>query len=292
MSENHTPWSEIITAISGFLTVLSNYLGTQPLTTLFAVLLGATATYTIQKRLQRESEKRSKNVEYVEQYYGPLLLEIQDIQDKILDNVSGFYEFRNFDGFRTRPQFYSMGRKFREDFVKFNDEIRNFADQIIYQRNKIINLICERGKPFLEIPSGAENIAFLNDSSYPPIYLRYIRESDRVAGPLHDCFLQEKSPIELIKEKVTKFQEKFLVVEFDLEVDRGKQGHDREHSEKSYLERKKVLERIIFDVKEELNKDQSYVEFRKELEKLRNNAESISTRLSNYINKYVSTVDI
>jgi len=291
LSEKPTPWSEMVTAISGFLTVLSNYLGTQPLTTLFAVLLGAAVTYTIQERLQRESEKRSKNVEYVEQYYGPLLLEIQNIQDRILDNVSGFYDFQNFDGFRTRPQFYSMGRKFREDFVNFCDEIRNFANQIAYQRNKIINLICEKGKRFLEIPSGASGIAFQNDSSYSPIYLRYFRESDMTTETLYNCFLQEKSPTELIKEKVTKFQEDFLVVDFNLKVDRA-QGWGSEHSEKPYPERKEVLEKLIFDVKEELNKDQSYIEFRKELEKLRKNAESISTRLSNHINKYVSTVDI
>jgi len=81
LSEKSTLWSEVISVILAVLTAIFTYLGTQPWNTLFAVLLGAFVTYTVQKRLQRESEKRARNAEYVEKYYGHLLVEIQKIQD-------------------------------------------------------------------------------------------------------------------------------------------------------------------------------------------------------------------
>ncbi len=44
--------------------------------------------------------------------------------------------------------------------------------------------------------------------------------------------------------------------------------------------------------KEELNKDRAYRDFRTQLTRLRKEAESISSRLTKHIEKYVSTVDI
>ena len=123
LDERSSPWSEVVSGIFAILTAIATYLGTQPLTTLFAVLLGATVTYSVQKRLQRESEKRSRNADYVEKYYGPLLVEIQKMQETVLNDVSEHYDFKSLEDFKTRPQFYTMGKKLRTDFLIFANEV-------------------------------------------------------------------------------------------------------------------------------------------------------------------------
>jgi len=77
------------------------------LTTIFAISLGAGITYTIQKKLHRESEKRSRNTEYVEKYYGPLLVEIQK---NIFADISGHYNFQNLDSFKMLRNSILLGR--------------------------------------------------------------------------------------------------------------------------------------------------------------------------------------
>ena len=54
----------------------------------------------------------------------------------------------------------------------------------------------------------------------------------------------------------------------------------------------KIAEKLISDVNEELMQDKSYNDFRTELTRLQKKADSLITRLSQYVNKYITTVDI
>lgn len=273
------------------LTAIATYLGTQPFNTLFAVLLGAAVTYSVQKRLQRESEKRSKNAEYVEKYYGPLLVEIQKIQRVILIDVSESYDFGSFNDFKARPQIYTMGRKFSADFLAFSDEIMKFPKKIRYYRDRIRKLIREMGGDFLVNPAGGHH-SFVSDPSYAPVSLKYSCESDWFEVPLDCCILRGKSPIDIVKDKVTSFNEESLKVVFYLVVDDGRGGVRNEYDVKSFTERKEMLNEILSRVNAELDKDIGYNNFRSELSELQKTATSLSNRLAKYVKKYVSTVDI
>ena len=295
MSEKPTPWSEFASGLLAVLTVIATYLGTQPLTTLFAVLLGAFVTYAVQKRLQRESEKRSRNTEYIEKFYGPLLVEIQKIQDTVLANISGSYSFENLNNFRMLPQFYTMGKKLRVDFLSFSDEIGKLAQKITFYKNKILDLIHGKGQTSLSDTLGkiyGKKVIFIPDYSYSPISFRYERESELLRITLENCILQDKSPINIIKEKVSNFQADDLKVEFYYVVDDGKGGYGPKYDTRSYPEREEIIDKIFSEVKSELNKDQAYNDFKTELNDLKKKADSISSRLAKYIGAYVSTVDI
>jgi hypothetical protein len=288
LSEKPTPWSEILTAISGVLTVVANYLGTQPLTTLFALLLGSTLTYTVQKRLQRETEKRSKNIEYVEQYYGPLLLEIQKIQEKVLTDFIGNYSLGNLIGFKTQPQFYTMGKKFRADFLSFIDEIDKLARNIQFYRRSINKKVNEEGNTYIVTEFG-KNVTLNYDPHNSSIILIYTHEGETSHASLVDCIIQDKSPIEIISENVSNFLQEDLQVSFNLlDTKNNTQKYDR----KSYAERRVILDKILLEIQAELNQDQSYKGFKRECENLREKAESISSRLTKYVEEYVSIVDI
>jgi len=295
LSEKATPWSELASGLFTILTVVTTYLGTQPFTTLFAVLLGAFVTYAVQKRLQKGSEKRSRNAEYIEKFYGPLLVEIQKIQDTVLTSVSGSYNFENLKSFKMLPQFYTMGKKLRADFLSFSDEIRKLAQKISFYKNRIIDLIHEKGQAYLTDTFGktyGKRVTFVSDHSYSPISLRYELESEWFRTSLETCILQDKSPINIIKDKVSNFQVDNLKVEIYYTVDEGKGGYSSYYDTRSYSERKEILDKILSEVKSELNKDQAYNDFRTELNDLRKKADSISSRLAKYIETHVSTVDI
>lgn len=289
MSER--PWSEVLSGIFAILTVIATYLGTEPLNTLFAVLVGAFVTYSVQKKLQRESEKRSRNAEYVEKYYGPLLVEIQKIQETVLNLVSGHYNFESLEDFKTRPQFYTMGKKLRRDFLAFADEIVKLAEKITFYTGKIMDLIREAGNVYLENPPG-KLCAFVPDHSYSPIYLKYFRESERFTTTLQDCILRDKSPIDMVKDEVTDFQEESLEVDFFLECKYEKGGFSHESDRKSFPDRKEILSEIVSKVNAELGKDDGYKNFKSELSDLREKAESLSARITKYVEEYVSMVTI
>jgi len=291
LGENSSSWSEILSAVFAALTAITTYLGTQPLNTLFAVLLGAAVTYTVQKRLQRESEKRSKNAEYVEKYYGPMLTEIHEIQRVVLYDVSERYDFRSLENFKALPQVYTMGRKFSADFLAFSDEIMKFYEKKWYYRGRIRKLICEIGGDFLVNP-GERLCSFVSDPTYAPVSLKYSHESEWFHVPLDSCILLGKSPIDIVKDKATSFDERGLKVEFHLVTGDGKGSVSNEFDTKSFTERKEVLNEILSGVNAELDKDIGYKNFRSELSKLRKTATSLSNRLTKYVEKYVSTVDI
>ncbi|MCJ7422774.1 hypothetical protein MUP01_00690 [Candidatus Bathyarchaeota archaeon] len=291
MSGNSSPWSELLSGVFAVLTAIATYLGTQPFSTLFAVLLGAAVTYSVQKRLQRESEKRSKNAEYVEEYYGPLLLEIQKIQRVVLIDVSERYDFGNLEEFKARPQIYTMGGKFSADFLAFSDEIMKFPEKTRYYRDRIRKLIHEMGNDFLANPAGGHR-SFVSDLSYAPVSLKYSFESDWFEVPLDSCVLRGKSPIDIIKDKATSFNEESLGVVLYLVVDDRRGGFSNEYDVKSFTERKEMLNEILSRVNAELDKDVGYNNFRSELTELRKTAASLSNRLAKYVEKYVSTVDI
>jgi len=256
------------------------------------VLLGATVTYSVQKRLQRDSEKRGKNAEYVEKYYGPLLVEIQKIQETVLNDVSNYYDFHSLEDFKTRPQFYTMGKKLREDFLTFTVEIVKLVDKIGFYRGRVKDLIREIGDAHVVSPLGRRS-SFVSDLSYSPVYLKYCRESERFAGTLDDCILLGKSPVDLVKGKVAHFQEESLEVEFyvDVELTGLISAHTKEYDRKSFHERKEILDEIVLKVNAGFDKDDGYRNFQSELADIRKKAASLSVRIRKYVERYVSTVD-
>lgn len=289
MSEKQPSLTDILSGFIVGLSLLITYLNIQPWSTFFAVLFGAFVTYIVQNKLQRDSEKRRVNVDYVEKYYGPLLAEIQKIQNGVLINVSRNNDLRNLDSFRTQPQFYTMGNKLKSDYLSFNEEVERLQNKIGFYNNKIIGLICEKGKDYL---TNKPYATFTPDFSYNPISLIYLYEGQFANVPLSNSILRDKNPIEIIKERVVNFQEKGLEVEFYLDIKSEVGSTNKEVDRKSYSERSKIIDEIFTYVKDNLNRDESYREFKAELYNLRKKGESISSRLTKYIEKYVSMVNI
>jgi hypothetical protein len=284
---NILPW--LYGVLTCVLTLIFSYNNIQPWSTLFAILFGAFITYIVQDILQRDSEKRRINVDYVEKYYGPLLAEIQKIHNGVLINVGRNNDLRNLYNFRTQPQFYTMGDKLKTDYLSFNDEIGKLTDKIGFYDNKIIELIREKGNSFLMDWS---NATFSSDHSYNPISLVYSYKGERASISLNNSILQEKNPVEIIKERVINFQEKGLQVEFYLDIKDEIGNINRVPDKKSYSERSKIIDEVFTYVRDNLYRDESYHDFKAELDNLRKKGESISSRLTEYIEKYVSIVNI
>lgn len=104
--------------------------------------------------------------------------------------------------------------------------------------------------------------------------------------------MRNKSPIDVVKDKVTDFQEASLDVEFFLEAKYDQGGSGQERDIKSFPERKEVLTEIISKVNAELDKDDGYKNFKSELSDFRKKAESLSVRLTKYVEECVSIVNI
>ena len=291
MSVNPRPWSEVLSGVFAVLTAIATFLGTKPFDTLFAVLVGAAVTYSVQKRLQRDSEKRSKNVEYVEKYYGPLLVEIQKIEENVLDSISDRYDYTRFEEFKTQPQFYSMGKKVKADFLGFADAIVKFSRKISYYKEATQRLICKFGNDYLgNTPRKRRRFAF--EQSHPPVYLKYHHKSQWFMTKLEDCILLGKDPVEMVKEKAVNFQEENIEVEFWLEVEDETGISHRSYETTAFHERKEAVREITAKVRAELDKDEGYRVFQSELSDLRQKALSLSARLSKYVERYVSIVEI
>jgi len=292
LSANPRPWSEVLSGVFAVLTAIATFLGTQPFNTLFAVLLGATVTYSVQRRLQRDSEKRSKNVEYVEKYYGPLLVEIEKIQENVLNSISQ-HDYTRFEEFKTQPQFYSMGKKLKADFLGFADAIEKFSGKIGYYKETTQRLICKFGNDYLNnyVVSG-KRCRFIYEQSYPPVYLKYQYKFEWFMTKLEDCILLGKDPVEMVKEKAVNFQEENIEVEFWLEVEDETGVSHKTYELKTFLERKEAVREITAKVRAELDKDEGYRIFQSELSDLRQKALSLSARLSKYVERYVSIVEI
>lgn len=290
MSVNPRPWSEVLSGVFAVLTAIATYLGTAPFNTLFAVLLGAAVTYSVQRRLQRDSEKRSKNVEYVEKYYGPLLVEIQKIQENVLDSISG-YDYTRLEEFKTQPQFYSMGKQLKADFLGFADAIAKFSSKISYYKETTQRLICKFGNDYLSNPPGKRR-RFASEQSYPPVYLKYHHKFEWFMTKLEDCILLGKDPVEMVKEKAVNFQEENIEVEFWLEVEDEAGVSHKSYEPTAFRERKEAVREIIAKVRAELDKDEGYRVFQSELCDLRQKALRLSARLCKYVEGYVSIVEI
>jgi hypothetical protein len=137
-----------------------------------------------------------------------------------------------------------------------------------------------------------KSFSFVSDRGYSPVNLRYNRESEWFFASLEDCILRGSSPIEIVKNRVANFQEESLEVEFYLDVKDDHGGFGHEYDRKNFPQRKEVLDEIISRAVAELNKDEGYRDFQRELADLRRKAASLSGRLGKYVGEYVSIVNI
>jgi len=96
----------------------------------------------------------------------------------------------------------------------------------------------------------------------------------------------------LVRDSVTDFKEEGLEVDFYLDVDDGQGNIGKDHDSKNFTERKELLSEIISKVNVELYKDVGYRNFKSEMFELGKKAASLSTRLTKYVENYVSIVDI
>jgi hypothetical protein len=245
----------------------------------------------VQRRLQRDSEKRSKNVEYVEKYYGPLLIEIEKIKENVLDSISDRHDYTRFEEFKTQPQFYSMGKKVKADFLGFAGAIEKFSRKIGYYKETTQRLICKFGNDYLSNTPG-KRCRFAFEQSHPPVYLNYQHKFEWFMTKLEDCILLDKDPVEMVKEKAVNFQEENIEVEFWLEVEDETGVSHKSYEPTAFREKKEAVREIIAKVRAELDKDEGYRVFQSELSDLRQKTLSLSARLSKYVERYVSIVEL
>jgi hypothetical protein len=293
LSENDTPWSTISTIISGFFTFLGYYLNIEPFKILFSVLFGAMVTFWVQDRLGKNTEKREINRKYVEDFYAPLLAEIHDIQGKVLHEVSMNYDRKKIERFIHEPQFYTMAYPIREDYQTFAYIIESLLDQIRYYNRYIQELIRAKGNIYLAQRKEANiDTVIFHPQMENPILLRYNHKAEFVAEALEHCFLRDQTPLEIIEYHLANLQKEFLNVEYDLLITQGENEPLYIRDIKPFSERENEINNIIADVKQELLKDNAYQDFKTELHTMRKRATDLVERLSDYINEYLSLVDI
>jgi len=289
MNKNY--WSEIAVLISGIGSAIFFVLNLEPFKTLFAYITGATITIFFQRRLQNEAEKRRKNTEYVETYYGPLLITLQEIrkslfEEALLRNI----QIMTLKEFQWKPQIFTMDEKLRSTFITIINDVDRANEELLHYTRKIKEIINEKGNKYLEKPPSG-SLRFNPDTSYSPIHLRYSHNAERITESLETCIILDKEPVEAIKQRIRDFHEEDLSVEFYLEVGYVPSGSGLKIDEKRYSERKAVLNKIITEVKSELAQDKGYNDFKSHLELLRKKLQGFSSHLEPHVQKYVSIVD-
>lgn len=277
--------------ISGIGSAIFFALNLEPFKTLFVFIFGSIFSTVIQKRLQNDAEKRSKNREYVETYYGPLLITLQEIRRSIFEEAFlSDVDIGKLHEFQSKPQIFTMGEKLRLKFITIINDVYMANRELPYYTQKIRKLICEKGYKYLEKrPDG--QLQFNPDTGSSPIWLKYEYNAGWTSKSLEACIILDKEPMEIIKERVRDFHEKGLSVSFELQLLSSLHGWSREVDQKPYSERQGVLNNIITEVRSELAQDKGYTDFKSHLDSLKEKLQSLTSSLSSHVEKYVSTVE-
>jgi len=140
--EDNDIYGVIGTVLSAIATLVTWFWNIEPLNFLFTFILGSLITYLIQSRLQDRVDKKEIIREIIEKIYGPLYVEFQNIDDKLVNGFEIIYHSDfDFGGevkcevweeIQTYPEFFSIPKNLRDDI-----------DQIITIAKRINNSIGE-----------------------------------------------------------------------------------------------------------------------------------------------------
>ncbi len=142
MEENDI-YSAIATALSAIAALATWFWKIEPLNFLFTFILGSLVTYSVQSKLQDRSDKKKIIKEIIEKIYGPLYVELQKIDDKLVNGFETIYHSEiDFGGeakcgvweeINTYPMFFSIPKNLRDEIdhiITISERINHSIDEI------------------------------------------------------------------------------------------------------------------------------------------------------------------
>ena len=141
--EDNDIYSVIGTALTAIAALATWFWNIEPLNYIFTFILGSLVTYFIQSRLQDRAGKKKIIREIIEKIYGPLYVEFQNIDDKLVNGFEMIYHSdSDFGGegkcgvweeIKTYPEFFSIPKKLRDEIdqiITIAERINNSIDEI------------------------------------------------------------------------------------------------------------------------------------------------------------------
>lgn len=297
MSQRRVPWGEIMVALSTTFIVAANFVLAKEffstLGPLGGLVLGASVTYVVQRRLQSGAERRNRNREYVQEYYGPLLTKIEEIRRRIREQASlNSEDLDEVRSYTAKPQYYTMGATLRDDFNNFITGLERVQKQAPFYRSRITDLVVQKGNVYLN--ASRPGALLVSDSLPSPVLLRYADGHEAHSFSLVDCVLLGKRPLDIIREEIPGFKEESLRLVYSINTPARETTRGRVvlPVEQRYTECDGAADKIVDDVRKELTGMSGYSSFAEDCAGLAKLGDSLSQRLTKYVGQYVQSVDI
>jgi hypothetical protein len=294
------PWAEVFATISAAFLVVAWIIDKQSGTNFFntlgpfgGLITGSSLTYVVQRRLQSGAERRSRNREYVQEYYGPLLTKIEEIRKGIREHASlGPEDLDEVRSYTVKPQYYTMGGKLRDDFSSFLTGLERVQRQAPFYRSRITDLIVQKGNVHLN--ASRPGALLVPDVVPSPVLLRYADGHEAHSFSLVDCVLLGKKPLDMIRDEVPGFREESLSLAYSINTPARETTRGRVvlPVEQRYGECNGAADRIVDEVRMEVTTISGYSSFIEDCASLAKLGDSLSQRLTKYVGQYVQSVDI
>ena len=296
LEDLYTSVGALISAISAALSWIWNI---APLQFIFTFILGSCVTYFIQSKLQDRSEKRKIRREIIEKIYGPLYIELQDIQQGLIKELEQIYtskydfvgggESSNWSKVQKYPEFFSIPFSIREDLQStiesaewFNNSmasIKKIIDSVLYKKaNKIFK-------------SCYEDIG--EKLSEKMISLRYLNISyePKLGGienfQLSDFVILDKNPVEDLIFRYPDYDQNRS--KLHLYVETVKNEYNKQKHKNIYVPLPDIeheLLKLLKETKEELSCNHEVSKFLEKRIKLKEKCDKLIDIIEKHIEKY------
>jgi hypothetical protein len=185
-----------------------------------------------------------------------------------------------------------MGGKLRDDFNSFIIGLERVQRQTPFYRSRIADLVAEKGNLHLNVSTRGGYL--ISEGGESPILLRYADGHERRSFSLIDCILFAKKPLDMMREQVSGFREEYLNIAYSINTPARETTRGRVvlPVEQRYSDYDDATDRILNDVREALASTGGYNEFNEDCVNLAKIGDSLSQRLTKYVEQYVQLVDI
>ncbi len=275
-------YSFLGSVISGILAVFSWFWDIPPLQFLFTFVLGASITYLFQSRLQDRAEKRKITREIIEKIYGPIYIELQEIEELLIQqletpvpSINGTFFESVWEEIQTYPEFFTVPLELRRKIDSIINKSEEINNEMNYVKSIVSSTLIEKETPILQkyIMNVGHRLAERNPDG--PIFFFYKTEIGRTHyfSSLIDHIILDNDPTEMLKLNIPDYDPERSYVRMDIEKDGPSQSHEYKIIEVPLTKLNEELNTLLEETKQAVREKNDVVKL---LEKRREVSEEIS----------------
>ncbi|MCK4477990.1 hypothetical protein KAU88_05640 [Candidatus Bathyarchaeota archaeon] len=233
-------WDWLIGSISTGLAVGASLLvSSEVFAVLIGTLVGLGVSYFVQSRTQKRAWKREYSVKIVEEVYGALFKEFQNVLAELEKKVAHHVHLMEWSEIKRSYKYFMVDKEFRRKIDFFDSRLSTFSDSISRARDFISDFLVEETRKAFGI-EGELGFAKLN-----VVLGRGKRGTARRDIDLVECVLRRKHP----KEAALEIWPGYSIQSADVEITGGEGQYDRSDLRRFEEYWEKSLERAKRNIK-------------------------------------------